>query len=71
MKEYTIINNEKGNWCMDGYEEDFLYPHLEFIAKENAIDVSNACSESHMLAILKFNGVVVELTEPDGSPCEW
>lgn len=71
MKEYIIVNNERGNWCMDGYEEGFLYPHLEFIAKENGIDVSNSCSESHMLAILKCNDVSVELTEPDGSLCEW
>lgn len=70
---YTITYKEDTQqFEMNGQLFDFIGNHLEVIGKkENISAVDEAISEGHMLAILHYNGIEVNLLEEDGSRMEW
>ena len=69
--KYTIQYDENSNlWMMNGWAERYIGEHLYAIAKENNLTTA-ANSESHHLAILRANGLDIEILEEDGSKVIW
>lgn len=65
---YVIsFNDDTGRFVMDGLEEKFIGDHLIVIAaRENLVSqVKKATFESEALAILRANGVEIELVDID------
>lgn len=57
---------------MDGVAKMFIGEHLETIGKKHKISaMDDALSESHLLAILEYNKIRVDILEEDGSKVEW
>lgn len=65
MKKYVItFDDDIDMFVMDGKYEEFIGNHFYEIAKETGVTTS-ANSESHHLAILRANGVEIELVDID------
>lgn len=65
---YTIsFNDATEKFVMEGHEEDFIGSHLWTIAIKTGLEDSyvNSVSESHALAILRSNGIEIELVDID------
>lgn len=65
---YTIsFNDETEKFVMDGYEETYIGEHFMSIARNECLEaeVTSAICESHALAILRGNGVEIELVDID------
>lgn len=72
---YVIqYESEKDGFCdgyvMNGWSAPLIGDHLKDIARQNNI-VDNAISESHLLFILRNNGIEIELLDEDGSELIW
>lgn len=65
---YVITFNDKSEkFVMDGYEETFIGEHFMIIARSEGLEaeITSAICESHALAILRGNGVEIELVDID------
>ena len=71
---YNIQYKESDQkYYMFGQAEMFVGDHLKTIGRISKIrdEIDGCFSESHMLAVLEANGVVVNLLEEDGSPLDY
>lgn len=76
MSEYYIYwNDDEGMFEMKFYQSSMksalVGNLLKYIAGGASIDLSRVESESHMLAILKSNNIVVKLIDANNNPVEW
>lgn len=65
---YTIsFNDATEKFVMNGYEESYIGEHFMSIARTESLEaeVTSAICESHALAILRANGVEIELVDID------
>lgn len=67
MSYVISFNDETRRFVMDGIEEKFIGDHLTVIAVREGLmqQVRKAMFESEALAILRANGVEIELVDID------
>ena len=67
MSYVISFNDETEKFVMDGYEETYIGEHFMSIARTEGLEaeVTSAICESHVLAILRGNGVEIELVDID------
>lgn len=67
MSYVISFNDETEKFVMDGYEEDYIGNLLSVIAVCEGLEehTNKAICESHALAILRTNGVEIELVDID------
>lgn len=67
MSHVISFNDETEKFVMNGHEETYIGEHFVSIARAEALEakVTSAICESHALAILRGNGVQIELVDID------
>jgi len=68
---YTILwKDSTDKFEMDGFEDDFIGPLLQYAAMAEGVKVSKN-SESHQLGLLEEAGVPVKIIDEDGAKLVW
>lgn len=72
MKYKIQYDANTDTYKCDGWTENFVGCHLVRMASFHRIkEAENAISESHMLFILRENGIDIDLLDEDGSELIW